>query len=305
MDIREISTWTALVTPFREDGSVDTASLERLVAEQSAAGNGLVVLGSTGEALACDEDEKFEILKAIMWMDREVPVVVGVGGFQLETQRAWIRKGNALGVDGFMLVTPLYAKPGAAGQVAWFEALMNEAEAPCMLYNIPGRAATPLHMDVVKQLGTHRHAWAIKEAGGTLESFRAYREAAEDHWVLYSGDDPLLPTFAPEGAVGVVSVAANVWPELTHQFTQWVCSASNEELSSIAAQSMIQTWGTLTESLFVTSNPVPAKVLLACQGRLTSATTRPPLSIKENALETLDVKALERLAAELMNKLPY
>ena len=83
MDIREISTWTALVTPFREDGSVDTASLERLVAEQSAAGNGLVVLGSTGEALACDEDEKFEILKAIMWMDREVPVVVGVGGFQL------------------------------------------------------------------------------------------------------------------------------------------------------------------------------------------------------------------------------
>lgn len=305
MDIQEISTWTALVTPFREDGSVDTASLERLVAEQSAAGNGLVVLGSTGEALACDEDEKFEILKAIMWMDREVPVVVGVGGFQLETQRAWIRKGNALGVDGFMLVTPLYAKPGAAGQVAWFEALMNEAEAPCMLYNIPGRAATPLHLDVVKHLGTHRHAWAIKEAGGTLESFRAYREAAEDHWVLYSGDDPLLPTFAPEGAVGVVSVAANVWPELTHQFTQWVCSASNEELSSIAAQSMIQTWGTLTESLFVTSNPVPAKVLLASQGRLTSATTRPPLSIKEDALETLDVKELERLAADLTNKFPH
>jgi 4-hydroxy-tetrahydrodipicolinate synthase len=288
-----------------EGGSVDTASLERLVAEQSAAGNGLVVLGSTGEALACDEDEKFEILKAIMWMDREVPVVVGVGGFQLETQRAWIRKGNALGVDGFMLVTPLYAKPGAAGQVAWFEALMNEAEAPCMLYNIPGRAATPLHLDVVKQLGTHRHAWAIKEAGGTLESFRAYREAAGDHWVLYSGDDPLLPTFAPEGAVGVVSVAANVWPTLTHQFTQWVCNASNEELSSKAAQSMIQIWGTLTESLFVTSNPVPAKVLLANQVRLTSATTRPPLSIKEDALETLDVKALERLAAELINKLPY
>ncbi len=304
MELREISTWTAIVTPFFEDGSVDVASLERLVVEQSAAGNGLVVLGSTGEALACDEDEKFEILKAIMWMDREVPVVVGVGGFQLETQRAWIRKGNALGVDGFMLVTPLYAKPGAAGQLAWFEALMNEAEAPCMLYNIPGRAATTLHINVVKELGTHRQAWAIKEAGGSLESFQAYREAAGDHWVLYSGDDPLLPTFAPEGAVGVVSVAANVWPELTHQFTQWVCNATVEELSSNEAQTMIQHWGTLTESLFVTSNPVPTKVLLATQGRLSSATTRPPLSIKEKALETLDVEALEQLATGLANSLP-
>lgn len=304
MDVREISTWTALVTPFKEDGSVDTGSLERLVAEQSAAGNGLVVLGSTGEALACDEDEKFEILKAVMWMDREVPVVVGVGGFQLETQRSWIRKGNALGVDGFMLVTPVYAKPGAAGQVAWFEALMNEAEAPCMLYNIPGRAATPLHMDVVKQLGMHRHAWAIKEAGGTLESFRAYREAAGEHWVLYSGDDPLLPTFAPEGAVGVVSVAANVWPELTHQFTQWVCGASIEELATQKSQKIIQAWEELTAALFVTSNPVPTKVLLASQGRLTTAASRPPLSIKEDVLETLDVQALERLAADLTNNIP-
>jgi 4-hydroxy-tetrahydrodipicolinate synthase len=299
MDVREISTWTAIVTPFLEDGSVDTASLERLVAEQSAAGNGLVVLGSTGEALACNEDEKLDILKAIMWMDREVPVVIGVGGFQLETQRSWIRKGNALGVDGFMLVTPLYAKPGAAGQVAWFEALMNEAEAPCMLYNIPGRAATPLHLDVVSQLGTHRHAWAIKEAGGTLASYRTYREAAQDQWVLYSGDDPLLPTFAPEGAAGVVSVAANIWPALTHQFTQWVCGASSDELASDGAQSVIQTWGRLTESLFVTSNPVPAKVLLATQGRLSSATTRAPLSTKEEALEGLDVELLERLATEL------
>lgn len=308
MDIRQVSTWTALVTPFFEDGSIDYSSLEHLVAEQSAAGNGLVVLGSTGEALACSEQEKFEILRAVMWMDREVPVVVGVGGFQLDTQRAWIRKGNALGVDGFMLVTPLYAKPGAAGQVAWFTSLMNEAEAPCMLYNIPGRAATPLHTDVVKELGSHRHAWAIKEAGGTNESYLKIRESANDQWVLYSGDDPLLPTFADFGAVGVVSVAANVWPELTHKFTQWVLknrsagkdgTTHNAESDAVNTAEILESWKELSNSLFVTSNPVPTKVILVSQGRISSSYTRPPLSTNEKEVTSLDVQKLDELASNL------
>ena len=308
MELRQVSTWTALVTPFLEDGSIDYPSLERLVSEQSAAGNGLVILGSTGEALACSEQEKFEILRAVMWMDREVPVVVGVGGFQQDTQRAWIRKGNALGVDGFMLVTPLYAKPGAAGQVAWFTALMNEAEAPCMLYNIPGRAATPLHTDVVKELGSHRQAWAIKEAGGTNESFLNIRESAKDQWELYSGDDPLLPTFAEFGAVGVVSVAANVWPDLTHTFTRWVLknrSAVKDGTTRDAASDtnktaeILESWKTLSTSLFVTSNPVPTKVLLASQGRISTSYTRPPLSINEKEVKTLDIQKLDKLASSL------
>jgi len=272
MKLEEYTLWTALVTPMKGDGQVDFQDLETLVRRQERAGNGIVLLGSTGEGLALDFDEKAEVVDYVMNLKPECPIMVGVGGFNIEAQERWVSYCSDRDVDGFLMVAPLYSKPGPVGMEQWFRRLLDRAGRPCMLYNIPGRTGVRIPPSVIGKLASHPAVWGLKEASGSLEEFRAFRSAAPD-LAIYSGDDALLPVFAGSGCRGLVSVAANVWPEATAAYVRLCLNGECDSFEGV--------WERGAEVLFSASNPIPAKMLLLEKGLIKSPALRLPLVPEE------------------------
>jgi len=264
--------WTALITPMTQNGDINFSDLKRLVKLQEEAGNGILVIGSTGEGLALDEAEKKEIVEFMDSYNPSVPWMIGVGGFQAGVQKKWIDFGNSTSADAFLLVNPLYAKPGSEGQFEWFSALMDQSEKPCMLYNIPSRTGTRLSSDVFGRLSNHKNCWALKEASGSITDFESFRMAAPDIPV-FSGDDALMPYFANAGASGLVSVSSNVWPLATKQYVD-MCLSGN-------VKSIFPVWKEAVAALFSASNPVPVKSILYQKNIISSAYVRAPLSLSD------------------------
>jgi len=271
MNLNSYSLWTALVTPLNPDLTVDFKSFGNLLREQEKAGNGLLVLGSTGEALNLSNDQKKEIVAYTAKLAGEekfkCPIMVGVSGHQLQDTIEWMNYLERFPFQAYLMVTPIYAKPGAEGQYHWFNTLMNISTRPCMLYNVPGRAGAALSVDAVKRLNNHKNFWAIKEASGSVEKFKEYLSAAGKN--VFCGDDALMPDFALAGSCGLVSVASNVWPEQTHKY---VTSCLNKTFDAK------ELWTNASNSMFIASNPVPAKRALYELGRIAHKTMMPPLS---------------------------
>jgi 4-hydroxy-tetrahydrodipicolinate synthase len=263
--------WTAIVTPMHANGNVDYQSFERILKKQKEAGNGVLVLGSTGEGLNLNEEEKREVTEFAKELNLKVPLMVGVGGFDLPAQVDFIHFCNEIQPDVLLLVTPLYAKPGAEGQFEWFSELMAETEIPCMLYNVPSRTGVKLHPSVPARLNEEfGHLFGVKEASGSVEEFKAFRQQAPQV-DFYSGDDGLTPAFTKEGAVGLVSVAANVWPQETHKYIEFCLQQKTEHILPL--------WKNAVDVLFKAPNPIPAKVLLNHKGWIDTDTVRLPLSL--------------------------
>ncbi len=271
MELNNFPLWTALITPMYENGAVDYDSLKNLLKEQEKAKNGILILGSTGEALNLDAHESKKILEFTIAQNLNVPLMCGVGGINLEQTRSWVQYLETLKLDAYLMVTPLYAKPGMKGQYQWFKTLMDTASKPVMLYNVPGRTGCALNLDAVKMLANHPRLWAIKEASGSTNEFSKYVKAARKARV-YSGDDGMTAHYAPLGCKGLVSVAANVWPLATHEYTKQCLSESLKD---------IKLWERSADSLFLASNPIPAKRLLAHQKRITSPILKAPLDHRD------------------------
>lgn len=272
MSLTDTQLYTALVTPMKENGVLHLDDLASLIHRQSDAGNGVLVLGSTGEGLALPLEDKKQVVKTAANLNIDVPIMVGVGGFNLRSQIEWIEYCHQFDVDSFLLVTPLYAKPGPRGQVEWFRSLLDAADKPCMLYNVPSRTGTKMSPLVLKELGDHSNFKAVKEASGSIKDYQYYRKTA-NKIAFYSGDDGLLPFFAMAGSDGLVSVASNVWPKATHKYVEWCLAGRGPELLPL--------WQECTDALFAGPNPVPAKVLLKEKGIIESSTLHPPLTEKD------------------------
>lgn len=266
-DLNKRTLWTALVTPFNDDLTVDFKSLENIVNEQVCANNGLLILGSTGEALNISLAAKKQIIEFVLEQKPNVPVMVGVGGHNLGDTKQWIKYLEKLSIDAYLMVTPLYAKPGAQGQYLWFKTLMDEVSKPVVLYNVPGRTGISLSLEAVAKLKDHKNYWAIKEAGGSVESFKSYLSASGNK-AIFCGDDGLLTDLVNAGAIGLISVAANVWPKETHLY---VTQCLNKSFDAK------ELWETAANSLFLASNPIPAKAMMSSQKRITNNTMMPPL----------------------------
>ena len=268
-NLNDYSLWTALVTPFDQHGDVDYNTLTKLVRDQEAAHNGILLLGSTGEGLALTQKEQQAIVEHVCQLKPAVPLMVAVGGSNLKQQIEWVNFCNTLPIHSFLLGSPLYAKPGAIGQTHWFENLLNASAHPCMLYNVPGRSAVSIPTATIQNLQNNKNLWALKEASGSIAQFEAYRQAAPN-LAIFSGDDALMPYFAQAGAKGLVSVAANAWPAQTHEFVKRSLSGQHPNLFA--------QWTSAINSLFAVANPIPVKVLMHLQGRLSSPQLRPPLT---------------------------
>lgn len=268
-DLSNYPLWTALVTPFDANNQVDYDILRTLVCEQAQANNGILLLGSTGEGLALTTEEHQHIVKYVCDLNLDVPLMVAVGGANLQEQIAWVEFCNTQPIHAFLLGSPLYAKPGIVGQTHWFDALLSASDLPCMLYNVPGRSAVAIDPQVLQNLAHHTNLWALKEASGDIAVFEAFRKAAPQ-LAIYSGDDGLMPYFAQAGATGLVSVAANAWPQQTAEFVRRSLAGTFPNLFT--------TWTDAVDSLFAVANPIPVKVLMHAQGKLNTPNLRPPLT---------------------------
>ncbi|MDO6506118.1 4-hydroxy-tetrahydrodipicolinate synthase [Colwellia sp. 4_MG-2023] len=263
------SLWTALVTPFLENNQIDFTSLERIAIAQAEAGNGILLLGSTGEGLALTRDEQMSIVEFVCSLQLNTPLMVAVGGSNLAEQINWVDYCNQLPIDSFLLGTPLYAKPGVVGQTQWFKALLDAANFPCMLYNVPSRSGVEIPVETLQNLQNHPNCWAMKEASGDLHKFLNYREQCPGV-ALYSGEDAMMPYLVPAGAKGLVSVCANAWPQATQTYVQ-LCLVGQ-------TNTMFPLWNRAVAALFCVANPIPVKMLMQQQQNIKTPILRAPLT---------------------------
>ena len=273
--------WTAIVTPLNSDMTVDFESFENILKEQEAASNGVLILGSTGEALNLSLKVKEEIIEFAIKLDLKIPLMAGVSGHDMEATISWIKYLNQFPISCYLCVTPLYAKPGVIGQTLWFKNCLDSSTKPVVLYNVPGRTGVKLHPDVISNLFEHKNLWALKEASGSVEDFITYKIKMKDKPV-FCGDDGLMLEFAKHGSCGLISVGSNVWPKETNLYVKKCLSQEIEK---------IDVWTNAVDALFEVSNPIPTKVILFEQKRIKSPTLMLPLTNKELESTHLQISA--------------
>src|SRR5918993_1174830 len=188
---------TALITPFRKDGSVDEAAVKRLVRRQIDAGVHFVSpCGTTGEAPTLSHREKLRVCELVVEeANRAVPVLAGAGGYETQEVIELARDLEKVGVDGILSVTPYYNKPTQEGLYQHFKTIAGSTRLPIMLYNVPGRTGVNMEPKTVARLAEIPNIVAVKEAAGNVVQMSEIVAATPDDFLMLSGDDPL--TVAP------------------------------------------------------------------------------------------------------------
>ena len=254
--------YTALVTPFNRDGSVDYARFRDLIESQIAGGiDGLVPVGTTGESPTVDFDEHKKIIEVcVETARRRVKVIAGTGGNATAEALELTRHAQAAGADASLQVTPYYNKPNSLGLIRHFTAVADLG-LPVVLYNVPGRSGKEIPIDVVVELAKHPQVVSIKEAGGSVD--RVSQILTRCAIEVLSGDDSLTLPMMSVGAVGVISVASNVAPQPVADLVHHGLAGRWGE-----ARALHLKYYRLFTDLFIDTNPIPVKTALALQGRM-------------------------------------
>lgn len=223
---------TAMITPFKDDLSIDWAGVEKLAAHLASTGHdGIVVNGTTGEAPTTSDDEKVEIIKVVKRATGgKLKIVAGAGNNETSHSIEQAEMAAAAGADGLLVVTPYYNKPPQAGIEAHFRAIADSTELPVMMYDIPGRTGMAIEPDTICRLAEHKKIVALKDAKG---------DVASTSWVIkrsgipvYSGDDILNLPLLSVGAVGFVSVCGHtVGGRLRELLDSWIAGDTRRALA--------------------------------------------------------------------------
>lgn len=280
-----VGTGVALITPFNEDYSVDYKSLENIV--EFTLSNGadfLVALGTTSEAPTLTQEEKNEVLKTIIrTANGRCPIMLGMGGNNTMSLVESIKNQDFTGVDGILCVVPYYNKPNQNGMKAHFKAVADNSPVPVVLYNVPGRVGVNLQSATCVELAQHPNIIAVKEASGNLQQImEILRDKPSDFDVL-SGDDGITQPMLALGAKGVISVAANGYPDV---FCPMVTSMLNNDAET--ALSLHYKMLKMNNLIFADGNPAGIKALMASRGLCKNVLRLPLVPANEgvqNAIE--------------------
>src|SRR5437762_4979527 len=271
-------TFTAVVTPFR-NGDVDFAAFEKLAEAQIAAGiTGVIAVGTTGESPTLTHDEKHEVIeRAIKIANGRCKVIAGAGTNSTRDSIEATKFAEKAGADGALLVAPYYNKPSQEGLFRHFKAIAGATSLPIMLYNIPGRCSVDIVPETVARLANEcRNIVSIKEASGSVERINELRRQLPDAFTILSGDDSLTLPFIAVGAVGVVSVASNLFPS---EVSALVRACESGDLKS--AEKLHRTLLPLFKDLFIEPNPVPVKTALGWRGAMSPEVRLPLCEMSE------------------------
>jgi 4-hydroxy-tetrahydrodipicolinate synthase len=255
---------TAMVTPFREDHSLDLDRARELAVHLLECGSdALVVAGSTGEAPTLTHREKVDLFTAIVDAARgRGKVICGTGTYSTAETVELSREAEEAGADGLLLVTPYYNKPPQRGLLEHFRLVAGAVSLPIIAYNIPGRTGIRLEHDTLLSMAEVSNIVGVKDSTGDFQAISRLISEAPPDFEIYSGDDWATFGYVCLGATGVVSVAGHLVGNRIRQMIDLIGSGDIP-----AARKIHEELTPLFNALFITSNPIPVKTALALVGR--------------------------------------
>jgi 4-hydroxy-tetrahydrodipicolinate synthase len=269
---------TALITPFRRDGSVDDERFAAFVDWQVREGVHFVSpCGTTGESVTLAPEDYLRVVRiTVETVDRRVPVIAGAGGNNTTAVIQRIRELKRLGVDGILSVSPYYNKPTQEGIYQHFRALAQSTDLPLIVYNVPGRTGSNVLPETVLRLAEVPNIVGVKEASGDISQIGEICTRAPEQFRILSGDDSLTLPLIAVGGHGVISVASNEAPRMMSQLAAACLQGNWEE-----ARKLNRKLYPLMKVNFVETSPIPVKAALAMMGKIEEVYRLPLVGISE------------------------
>jgi 4-hydroxy-tetrahydrodipicolinate synthase len=277
---------TAIVTPFKADGSIDEPALRSFVDWQVTEGiDFLVPCGTTGETPTLTKDEWLTVINiTIEVVNGRVPIVAGATS---NCTREAVEKATTVakikGVDYILSASPYYNKPTQEGQFQHFKAISEAVDKPIMLYNVPGRTSVNIEVATLVRLAELKNIVAVKEASGSISQIADVCAAVPAGFLVFSGDDALTLPVISLGGVGVVSVASNEIPKEMSQMTRAALENRWDD-----ARQLERKFLALMQANFIESNPMPVKAVLAMMGKMEENYRLPMLKMKSETRVKLE-----------------
>ena len=276
-----------MVTPFKDDFSVDAEALTRIV--NHVIDNGadfLVVLGTTSEAPTLTAEEKKLVINTILETNKgRLPILLGMGGNNTQAVIEAVKAQDFTGIQGILSVVPFYNKPNQRGMRAHFEAIADACPVPVVVYNVPGRVGVNLQAATCVELAKHPNIIAVKEASGNLQQIMEILRDKPDNFDVLSGDDGITQPLMALGATGVISVAANAY---TNQFSRMMKAQKEGRIEE--ALHLHYAMLRMNQLIFADGNPAGIKCLMSHIG------------LCENVLRLPLVPVNEKVEADITNE---
>ncbi len=268
-------TYTALITPFTGDGSLDLLALARLVEWQIDAGiDGLVPCGSTGEAATLTPEEHVRVIRHVVDVcGGRVPVIAGTGSNNTREAVQFTAEARRAGADGALLISPYYNKPTQDGIFHHYRTVAEEVGLPILPYNIPGRTASTIEPETTARLSRLDPVIGLKEAGGDLMKTAETIAQCTETFAVLSGDDALTLPMLAIGGRGVISTTSNVAPAEMAAITRAFLAGEGDHAREIHYRLL-----PVMQALFCETNPIPVKTAVQMIGKIPDATLRLPLT---------------------------
>jgi 4-hydroxy-tetrahydrodipicolinate synthase len=285
-------TGVAVITPFKNDMSIDFASMGKIIEHIISGGvNYIVLLGTTGEASTISKDEKSALaaftLEAI---GGRVPMVLGIGGNNTSEIVSYIREADLEGVDAILSVAPYYNKPCQRGLFQHFRQISMASPVPVILYNIPSRTGSNILPETVLDLAREcENIIGIKEASGSFENLMKIMRGKSDDFLVISGNDMEIMPVAAAGGSGLISVLANAFPAETSEIVQNALKYNFRSARELQIKYL-----ELTELLFTEGNPAGIKAIMSYTGLCQNNLRLPLMPVSRSLLGRI-AKALEQV----------
>src|SRR5215813_9128086 len=282
---------TALVTPFKQDGTIDDGALSNLVSWQVESGiDFLVPCGTTGETPTLTHDEWLHVIDTTIEVAAgRVPIVAGATS---NSTHDAVEKAKAVaarpGVNAILTASPYYNKPTQEGQYRHFKAIAEAVDKPLILYNVPGRTSANIEPGTLARLAEVPNIGGIKEASGNISQIAEVLNAVPENFLVFSGDDAITLPVISLGGVGIISVASN---EIPSEMAAMTRAALNNDWTT--ARGIHRKYLPLMQANFIESNPLPVKAALAMMGKIEEIYRLPLLPMRRDTRSKLQKIATE------------
>jgi 4-hydroxy-tetrahydrodipicolinate synthase len=279
--------FTALITPFKENGDIDEAALKKFVDFQIDNGvHGLLPMGTTGESPTLSHDEHIEVIRIVTkHVNKRCPVIAGTGSNCTREAINLTKRAGDCGADASLQVAPYYNKPTQEGFYQHFMKIADNVDIPIIIYNIPGRTGKNIENSTMLRLAQHPNILGVKEASGNINQMMDLIAKKPQSFVVLSGDDNLTFPLMILGGRGVVSVASNLVPDRMAAFVGAALKGNVEEARKFHYELL-----PLFKALFIETNPIPVKAACALKGMVKEVYRLPlcPMA-KENKEKLISV----------------
>ena len=280
----------AIITPFKEDLSVDYERFAKIIEEQiEGSTDAIVICGTTGEAATLSHEEHLEAIEfCVRQVAGRIPVIAGTGSNCTAEAIHLSTEAERIGVDGLLLVTPYYNKATQKGLYKHFKTIADSVKIPCILYNVPGRTGVNMTPETIVKLCTDvENIVGVKDATGNIAQCARLMNLAKGKVDVYSGDDIAIVPILSLGGKGVISVLSNVAPKQAHDICQYFFDGNVKKAMDLQIAAV-----PLIDALFCEVNPIPVKKAMALQGKCLEI-YRSPLCEMEDAHAELLKKEME------------